>query len=110
MRGVVIVRDEADWGVYLGHAMGLGFWTLMDTAGQSTAPVFDSEEPAREHVRSWESDDPRNCDPETYHYAEVSVAVAGYASIAELEAAGLGHLLGDMRENKLRYGEVSGSA
>ncbi|MEW5423977.1 hypothetical protein [Amorphus sp. 3PC139-8] len=88
---VVIIHEEM--GVYLGNCLGLGFWTLMDCAGQSAAVTFPSEAAARDHVASWE---PRR-DPDECAYVELRGA-GDYADRAAIEAAGLGHLLGKLGE------------
>lgn len=48
----VIVSDRD--GVYLGSALGLGFWSKLDPAGQDAAVVFPSPEVAFEHLASWQ--------------------------------------------------------
>lgn len=48
-------------GVYVGNALGLGFWSKLDDADQDTAVTFDSVEDAKEHVCSWdENNNPNN--------------------------------------------------
>lgn len=49
-------------GVYVGNALGLGFWSKLDDADQDTAVTFDSVEDAKEHVCSWE----KGNDPNDY--------------------------------------------
>lgn len=102
MAHVVITHPEM--GVYLGHARGLGFFTLLDSAGQPSACTFTSEAEARKHVASWQSHN----DPDAYTY--VVCGGPRYATIADLKAAGLGHLLGDMEADALRYAKPAGSA
>ena len=41
-------------GVYLGSAMGLGFWSKLDPVGQNAAVTFASPSEATECIRSWE--------------------------------------------------------
>lgn len=100
--GTVIVHDEM--GVYLGSCMGLGFWTLLDPAGQPSACTFESEAQARAHVATWDEQN----DPDAYRY--VPAGGDRFATIPQLEAAGLGHLLGGMKEDALRYCEPEGHA
>lgn len=45
---VVITHPEL--GIYLGSAMGLGFWSKLDPVGQQAAVTFDSPEQAAAHV------------------------------------------------------------
>lgn len=92
-RKIVIIHPNM--GVYLGHFLGLGFWTLLDPAGQSQAVVFDNVADARAHVASWESQDR----PEDYGFHEVR-STGRYATIPMLIDAGLSHLLGTMADNR----------
>lgn len=85
-----IVITHPEQGIYLGNALGLGFWTLLDSAGQDAAVTFDSISDARSHIRSWDT----NSDPDDYDFAEIAVD-GHYASFDKLNAAGLGHLLKD---------------
>ncbi|RFC64755.1 hypothetical protein [Mesorhizobium denitrificans] len=88
-RKIVIIHPQM--GVYLGHCLGLGFWTLLDPAGQSEAVVFDSVADARAHIASWENENR----PDDYGFHEVA-ATGRYATIPMLIEAGLSHLLGTM--------------
>ena len=53
MNAFVIYHEEM--GVYLGHAIGLGFWSKLDPAGQPSAVCFPTADAAREHAQSWET-------------------------------------------------------
>lgn len=44
-----------EWGVFLGTAMGMAFWSNMDPVGQDCAILFESAEHAAEYVKTWES-------------------------------------------------------
>lgn len=101
---VRIVITHTEMGVYLGGFLGLGFWTLIDPAGQPSAVTFDDEAQARAHVSSWCEEN----DPDAYRY--VPVTTCDYAAPAELKDVGLGHLLGDMEADALRYAEPEGNA
>lgn len=87
--GVVLTHPE--WGIYLGSCMGLGFWSKADPVGQNSACVFESEDQARRHVASWDPDPelspPQR--PDDFGYAPVSTVHPLYATLAEIEAAGL---------------------
>jgi hypothetical protein len=93
----IVITHHED-GIYLGHALGLGFWSLLDTAGQSQAATFESERQAREHVASWVDHN----DPDEFDYREVACANEFYATVQELKAAGLGEMLGEMELEHLR--------
>jgi len=84
-----VIRHPED-GIYLGNFMGLGFWSLLDPAGQDAAVTFPCEKAAQDHIHSWESD----ADSQLHIISKlkivpVAVAESGYATIKECEAAGL---------------------
>lgn len=90
---MAVVITSPEWGIYLGNFMGLGFWSMLDTAGQDCAVTFQNEEAARAHVARWEA----NGDPDAYGYAEVVPSSSdGYATVADLKEAGLAGYLGSM--------------
>lgn len=91
---MVYVITNKELGVYLGNFIGLGFWSKLDSAGQTHATVFENVEQAKDHVRSWDNHN----DPADYGFHEVATQEHG-ASIDLLKEAGLGHLLGDMENN-----------
>lgn len=92
-----IVITHPEDGIYLGNFIGLGFWSQLDSAGQEHACVFYSKEDAALHIESWDGDR----SPEHYGFAEVLIPEGeSHASIEDLKAAGLGHLLGDMEDNR----------
>ena len=100
---VVLVHKE--FGIYLGNAMGLGFFSLMDCAGQDHACVFDNADQAREHVASWEGEHDQG------DYRTVPVNTAGrWATIEELSAAGLEDLTWMMKDERLRNMPAAGRA
>jgi len=101
---IVLVRDE--WGVYIGFALGFGFWSLIDPAGQPAVVTFVDEDSAIKHVQSWED----NNDPSLYKFVPVKPSMVGYATIDDLKRAGLSHLLGDMEEDAARFSATDGSA
>ena len=95
MTRVVITHPEM--GIYLGTFLGLGTWSLLDPAGQDAAVSFAGENVAADVIRTWE----RNGDPAAYTF----VPVAGdgpWVDIPELQAAGLGDLLGEMQAEAAR--------
>lgn len=50
IKGYVIYSTEL--GIYLGSALGLGFWSKLDPAGQNSAVVFNSKDAANEYLDS----------------------------------------------------------
>ena len=90
------VITHSDHGIYVGSALGLGFWSNMSAAGQNTVPTFDTETDAREHVESWSDDNI----PDDYGYAPVEVDDdTTFATISQLRAAGLEEMLGELIVN-----------
>lgn len=73
-------------GIYLGCCMGLGFWSKIETAGQSSAVTFPSVADAEEFMAEWDCGRPADV-------WFVPVTISGedgiYASIGECVAAGL---------------------
>lgn len=86
----VLFHPEA--GVYLGNAMGLGFWSLWDPVGQEVAVTFASEAEAMEHVATWDGDATFNAAVTAREVLCATVegsTVPHYATIAECFRAGL---------------------
>jgi hypothetical protein len=78
------VLFQNDWGIYLGGALGLGFWTNMDSVGQTAACVFESPEQVHKHIASWTTKP-----PDDYQVVPVETKADHYATIEECVAAGL---------------------
>jgi len=99
---MAVVITHPEMGVYVGHGLGMGFWTRLDSVGQDAVVCFPSEAAARAHVASWYADSsaPPQNDPDAYGYAPVTPSSTRgretYADVAALREAGLGHLLGGM--------------
>lgn len=72
-------------GVYIGSFLGLEFWSNLETAGQDSAVTFTSEAEAMEHAETW----PNPEDREALQAIAVDTHGEQYATIAQLEAAGL---------------------
>ena len=73
-----------DHGIFLGSAMGLAFWSNLESAGQNRAVVLDSEDAAREFIGSWDEV------PDGIELHDVMVDDdARYATIDQCVAAGL---------------------
>ena len=81
--GVVIVHPE--WGIYLGSAMGLGFWSKMDPVGQESAATFDGLLEAKRQIQSWDC----NNDPAKYKCVRVFTRERNWATVAECMLSGL---------------------
>lgn len=96
----VIVHDMM--GIFLGVALGLGFWSLLEPAGQVAAVCFDSEEDARNFVSLWEV----KTDPDIFRYVSVESENGEWASISELIKGGLGDLTALMLENSASMGQA----
>lgn len=85
----VIVHEEM--GIYLGHSLGLGFWSKLDAVGQEAACTFENEKDAAVRIRSWVA----NNDPSEYRFVEVPGAT-NHATVDQLKEAGLDDYLGEM--------------
>jgi len=83
-----LVITDAEMGIYLGGAMGLGFWSILDPVGQPSAVTFPSEDEAEQFMASWDSGRP----PGAVLVAVYPDDIDGntyYASIDACVAAGL---------------------
>lgn len=78
---VVIASDEL--GVYLGSALGLGFWSKLDDAGQYCAITFPDKETAKASIAKWHHT------PADLHYIPITADLGDYASAHACERAGL---------------------
>jgi len=73
-----------DRGIFLGHCMGLGFWSKLDPVGQPSAVTFPSREIAEQYMAGWDHGRPTEA---SLH--PVIPDDGDYASIAACVAAGL---------------------
>lgn len=48
-----VVLYSPSLGVYLGKFLGLGFWSKLDPAGQTSVPTFSSIPDALDHANHW---------------------------------------------------------
>ncbi len=78
------VLTHSEHGVYIGHCMGLGFWSNLDTAGQDSVPLFTEAE-AVEHILSWDGDH----SPSDYKVKYVAAVDPLYATFEECNASGI---------------------
>jgi hypothetical protein len=53
-----VVLHSPEQGVYLGEAMGLAFWSALESADQPSAPTFVSVADAQQYLASWNSPPP----------------------------------------------------
>jgi hypothetical protein len=90
MEKIVIVHDE--FGIYVGEAFGLGFWSKIDSVDQPAVPAWDAIEDAKEYISNWRIEN----NPANYRYEAVEVGddTAIMANVEELFAAGLGEDMG----------------
>lgn len=86
-------------GIYLGNCMGLGFWSMWDTVGQTHACTFATEHQAREHISSWILDN----NPNDYKLKSVKTIREDYASVDELAESGLKNQVLKLYMNKIEY-------
>lgn len=89
---MAILITRPDFGIYVGHALGFGFWSLLDTAGQDCAVTFPDEAAARDHISSW--DNPPDTSDFTFHV--VDDAGAGCVTRGNLIDLGLQDLWPDL--------------
>ena len=83
--GTRFVLNHPENGVYIGDFLGLGFWSNLETAGQDSAVTFNSEAEAMGHAETW----PNPEDREGLQAIALDTDGQKYATIAQLEAAGL---------------------
>jgi hypothetical protein len=88
--GVAITHPE--YGIFVGHALGLCFWSQMDTAGQETVALFKDTDEAKDFVMLFGED----TGWKAYDFHEIETDEEFYATVDELRDAGLEDLLGDL--------------
>lgn len=88
-----LIKSETD-GLFVGHGMGLLFFSKCEDAGQNTVAIFSRWHDAADFVQEFMS--PHNI-PVTIH--PIRTAHAGYATIPELIAAGYRDELGLLLNN-----------
>jgi len=89
---MAVLISRPDFGIYVGHALGFGFWSLLDTAGQDCAVTFPDTASAIEHINSW--DNPPDNTNFTFH--NVDVEGRDHTTGDELASINLGHLWPDL--------------
>lgn len=86
-RGRIPVRYvlySEELGVYLGHALGLGFWSKLDPAGQNCAVTFETESGAARYLTTWD-----HIPKEEIRTIPVKADIGTYASITACKTAGI---------------------
>lgn len=94
MSGIAIVHPE--WGIFLGVGMGLAFWSAIDCVGQETAPLMTDEAEAQTFLDQWDT----TIDKSVFTFHAVQ-AVAVWATIEELDAAGLSAWTAPMKAERM---------
>ncbi|MEO0566545.1 MAG: hypothetical protein AAF066_02355 [Pseudomonadota bacterium] len=82
-----ILLTREDFGIYLGSALGFGFWSLLDTAGQIEAVTFPDKSAAVAHIQNW--DNPPDLSVFTFH--DIDDAGRGAVHRDQLIACGFEH-------------------
>lgn len=81
-----------EMGVFLGEAMGMGFWSKLDAVGQTEAVVFETVGKARDFIDSLKVDGRTKDRCGIYPViveAHAQTDTPHYATIEQIEAAGL---------------------
>lgn len=87
--GVRFVVVHPEMGVYLGSAMGMGFWSKLDPVGQDSAITFVNRMQAEQVMRAWDDGRPGDVVIWPMIPDRPGLARERYASIAACVAAGL---------------------
>lgn len=88
--GIAITHPE--YGIFVGHAMGLCFWSQLESAGQDTVALFKDRDEAKEFVMMFGED----TGLKGYDFHEIETSEEYCATVDELRGAGLEDLLGDL--------------
>ncbi|WP_315920952.1 hypothetical protein [Mesorhizobium sp. SP-1A] len=87
-----VVITHPEYGIFVGEGLGLAFWSKLDAVGQNSAAVFENETQARSFV----ADIAVPVAKQSFSYVQLETEDGYHASIPELQAAGLGDLLGHL--------------
>lgn len=91
-------------GIFIGIGMGLAFWSRLDAANQWHVATLLSVEQAREYANMC------SMPGEICSVQEVMCASEAFATIEELEAAGLVAYTLELKQNRLLAMPVAGTA
>ena len=84
-----LVLFHTEDGAYLGNCLGLSFFSNIDPVGQLEAVTFASQTEAFQHVQSWDPDPESTAFRNALVAKPVNTADAPYATIQQIQAAGL---------------------
>lgn len=87
-----VVITHPEYGIFVGEGLGLAFWSKLDAVGQSSAAVFENEADARSYI----ADIAVPVAKQSFGYVQLETEDGYHASISELQAAGLGELIGHL--------------
>lgn len=94
-KGIAITHSE--YGIFVGHALGLCFWSQLDSVDQDRAALFKDKEEARDFVMHFGED----TGLKGFDFPEVETAEEFYATVDELKDAGLEDLLGGLNKTRI---------
>lgn len=89
-KGIAITHPE--YGIFVGHAMGLCFWSQLDSADQERVALFKDTDEAKDFVMQFGED----TGLKGYDFHEIETIEEFCASVDELRDAGLEDLLGGL--------------
>lgn len=87
-----VVITHPEYGIFVGEALGLAFWSKLDAVGQNSAAVFENEADARSYI----ADIAVPVAKQSFSYVQLETEDGYHASIPELRTGGLGGLLGHL--------------
>jgi len=89
--GSTLAITHPEWGIFLGHCLGLAFWSKLEPVGQPAAATFPSVEVAEQFMASWSGGRPPGAT-----LVPVIPDMGTYASVAACVAAGLDGWIDDL--------------
>lgn len=89
-KNVAVAHPE--YGIFVGVALGLAFWSKFDAVGQNSVAVFETVDQAKELLSKIEV--PMSI--KQFRFVEIETDNEFYATIKELKEVGLGDLLGHL--------------
>lgn len=95
-----VVLVHPDHGVFVGHFMGIPFWSRCHSGGQFRVATFPDEEKARQFIADGRANGMFEDSLDFSQARFVAVEGADHASIDALVKVGLSDILGDLRLNE----------